>query len=275
MNNIRGLKRIQEPRNNIQFIVYPEDREMMKPFVFFDAGKMRRTDDALDIHAHPHSGIGIITYFEGTDLHHGDSGDNDGVIKSGGVQWIRAGGGVWHEESYRRRADQPTGAWNAAIHQLWLQLPPELEESEVEYANLQPEKIPSIDQVKVLVGNYKGVQGGIITPFNMTYLDVALKEQETWEFQTPSKQNVGFVFPREGQVAVSGSEVPNQKMGILEQNEGLIRVKALAPLVKFVLILAEASEYPLVISRSSIHTNEAALKRSRERIQKIGQLIHP
>ena len=54
----------------------------------------------LFIGMHPHSGIGIITYFEGGDLVHDDTGENGNVIPDGGVQWIRAGGGVWHEEKY-------------------------------------------------------------------------------------------------------------------------------------------------------------------------------
>ena len=70
----RGIKKIQEPRNGVQFVVSPDTREELKPLVFFDAGKFTRDDDGFTIGYHPHSGIGIVTYFHGTDLHHGDSG---------------------------------------------------------------------------------------------------------------------------------------------------------------------------------------------------------
>ena len=274
MKNTRGLKKIQEPRNNIQFIVYPNDREALKPFVFFDAGTMVRADDALNIHAHPHSGIGIITYFEGTDLHHGDSGKNDGIIRSGGVQWIRAGGGVWHEESYRRIPELANGKWEATLHQLWLQLPPELEESEVEYANFQPEEIPVVENVKISAGTYKNTKGKLIVPFNLTYLDVELEKNKTWEFNTLPNQTRGFVFLRKGEILVGDSIVPNQKMGILENNQGTINIETQSEIAKFVLVLVEPSSHPLVISRSSIHTNEAALERSMKRINEIGMAIH-
>jgi len=274
MKNSRSINRIQEPRNGIQFIVKPQDRELLKPFVFFDAGNMTRTDEGLEIHAHPHSGIGIITYFEGTDLHHGDSGDNDGIIKSGGIQWIRAGGGVWHQESYHRNETQPSGPRQASIHQLWMQLPPELEEAEVAYANIQPDQVPRVENVKVIVGTYKGVAGRIKTPFQMTYLDIELEEGAKWDFSPPAGQTKGFLFPRSGSVVVNEVEVPNQKMGILEQGEGQIQIKALTAVVKCVLVLAEPSPHPVVISRSSIHTNEAALSRSMERIKNIGQMIY-
>ena len=94
----RKLKRLQPPRKGIQYIVYPETRKELSPFVFFDAGTMQRNDEGLFIGMHPHSGIGIITYFEGARLVHDDSGNNDQTIRDGGVQWIRAGGGVWHQE---------------------------------------------------------------------------------------------------------------------------------------------------------------------------------
>ena len=108
----------------------------------------------------------------------------------------------------------------------------------------------------------------------MTYLDVELSEGETWELHTPNLQTTGFIFPREGVMSVGNEVVPNQKMGILENNDGVIKVKALAPFVKFVLVLVEPSSFPLVMSRSSIHTNEVALERSMERIKNISELIH-
>ena len=150
----RKIKRIQHPRNGIQFVVDSPTIEELKPIVFFDAGKFTKSDDGFTIGFHPHSGIGIITYFHGTDLHHKDSGMNDGIIHDGGAQWIRAGGGVWHEEGYHRKHDSNERTWTGSIHQLWMQLPPEFEESEVEYVNLKKKEIPVVDNVKILAGEY-------------------------------------------------------------------------------------------------------------------------
>jgi len=63
-----------------------------------------------------------------------------------------AGGGVWHQEAYHPKYDHTGGTWHGSIHQLWVQLPPEFEESEIAYANLTKNEIPAIDNVKVLVG---------------------------------------------------------------------------------------------------------------------------
>ncbi len=269
MEELRNIKRIQTPRNGIQFIVYPEVQEELKPFVFFDAGKFARDDGGLIIHAHPHSGIGIITYFHGTDLHHSDSGDNNGIIYDGGAQWILAGGGVWHEEAYRRKHNAPDGPWEGAIHQMWIQLPPEFEESEVVYQNLQKGDVPFLGNTRVLIGDYNGIKGKISPPLKMTYLDVALSTNEVWEYETPQGQTNGFLFPREGELQIEGATIPNQRMGILDKNEGLIRVTTASPQARFMVALAEPSEHRVVSTGSSIHTNEAALARSLRRIKEL------
>lgn len=264
----RKIKHIQEPRNDIQFVVYPETRETLKPIVFFDAGKFTREDDGFTIGMHPHSGIGIVTYFHGTDLHHADSGDNGGVIPDGGAQWIRAGGGVWHEEGYHRPAGS-TGEWTGSIHQLWLALPPKLEESEVEYLNLDRSDIPQIGQVKVLIGTYKGVTGNMQVPLNLRYLDIHLKKGETFELETLPGHATGFIFPRDGEVQVGDQVVPNSRMGILEENEENLIVQTNSEVANFIVVTSEPSPHPLVTSRGSIHTNQGAMDRSEARIKAI------
>lgn len=268
----RKLKRLQEPRAGIQYIIYPETRKELSPFVFFDAGTMTRNDEGLFIGMHPHSGIGIITYFEGADLVHDDSGKNDNTIADGGVQWIRAGGGVWHQENYAKKDSVKTNKWDMTLHQLWMQLPPELEESEVEYQNIQPSDLPVVDNVKVIAGEYKGYKSPNKAPYNMTYLDVKLKAGETFDFQTPKGQTTGFAFPRVGEIKLYEEELPLNKLSVLEHNEGKLHFTAKTD-TEFVIIMAEPQEYPQVIKGGSIHTNADAMQRSFERIEQIGKKL--
>ena len=87
----RKLKRLQPGHNGFQYILEQSVREELSPVVFFDAGMLNRHDQGLHFGMHPHSGIGIITYFEGADLVHDDTGDHGDVIRDGGLQWINAG----------------------------------------------------------------------------------------------------------------------------------------------------------------------------------------
>ena len=268
----RKLKKLQQPRKGIQYIIYQETREELSPFTFFDAGTMQRNDDGLFIGMHPHSGIGIITYFEGANLVHDDSGKNDNVIRDGGVQWIRAGGGVWHQENYAKKESIKSNYWQMTLHQLWMQFPSELEESEVEYHNIQPEDLPIIDNVKVIVGEYKGQKSPLKVPYDMTYLDIDLKANETFEFQTPLGQATGFVFPRNGNIELFGDSLPLNHLSILENNEGNIAITAMAD-SQFVLLTAVPQSFPIVSEGGSIHTNQAALERSFQRIKEIGKPV--
>lgn len=271
--NKRGITRIQQPYNGIQFVVDREVRNELKPIVFFDAGKFSREDDGFTINFHPHSGIGIITFFHGTDLHHIDSGNNNGVIKDGGAQWIQAGKGVWHEEGYHRKAEGPEkGQWTGSIHQLWIQLPPEQEESEASYANITKEDIPKKDNVKILTGEYMGVSGAFHTPINMTYLDVSLEANEKWVYQTPAGQTTGFIFTRDGEIDIQGEQLGTGQMGILEHNEGEIEVMAKAS-TSFILVIAEPSQWPILTQAGQIHTNRDSMERSLEQIQRIQKTL--
>ena len=268
----RTIRKIQEPRNGIQFIVYSETRKELKPLVFFDAGKFKRSDDGFTIGFHPHSGIDIITYFHGMDLHHKDSSNNPRVVYDGGAQWIRAGKGVWHEEGYRRKQETPENVeWEGSIHQLWIQLLPEVEESEVAYRNLSLEEIPRVGNVKVLAGKYNGVLGPMKIPIQMTYLDVYLKEGETWKWHTPKGQSTGFIFTRDGELEIANEIIPNSRMAILEHNEGVIEANAVSPNSNFIVVLAEPSTYNQVVQGGQIHTNLNSLKRSAAHIHAIGQ----
>ena len=192
---------------------------------------------------------------------------NHGVISDGGVQWIQAGGGVWHSEGYKRKKDEPAGEWEGSIHQLWIQLPSSHEEAEVEYSNLEPSALPVIENVKVLTGSYKNVKGPLTLPVKMTYLDVNLKQGEKWNFDTPSGQTTGFVFARDGELIISGNTLPNQLMGILEHNGGQISISTESDEAQFVVVLAEPSAFPVIASGGSIHTNADAMQRSAERIR--------
>ena len=270
----REIKRIQEPRNGIQYIVENEVREELKPFVFFDAGKFVRQDDGFTIGFHPHSGIGIITYFHNTDLHHKDSENNPGVVYDGGAQWIRAGKGVWHEEGYHRKHDSTNKVeWEGSIHQLWIQLPPNVEESEVAYRNLAPKEIPWVENVKVLTGTYKGVEGPMNLPVEMTYLDVYLKEGETWSFDPPKGQTTGFIYSRDGELLVGNERVINSKMAILKASDQTINVTAASKESNFIVVLTEPSAHDIVTRGGQIHTNIDSLNRSSQYIQEIGKVL--
>jgi len=218
---------------------------------------------------HPHSGIGIITYFEGANLLHEDTTGQPLVLKEGGQQWIKAGAGVWHDEHYQRLAETQ-GEWLLTIHQLWVQLPKDEELAKPHYYNNPPEKTPMVGKAKVIAGSYQGQISPLPIVHDLTYLDVTLEAGEEFTYPTPSGQTRGFIFPRRGSLKVGEQVLPHGKLGILEEQEGNVTVLALEA-TSFVMVTAAPQNTPVVTGGGSIHSTQEALESSRKELQKIGR----
>ena len=152
----RRLKRFQKPQSDYMYILSASLREELSPFVFFNSGTLEVNDNEFLVPMHPHSGIGIITYFDQGTLHHKNSSGIEAYIEGGGAQWINAGGGTYHEERHKKKA-QEQAPWKLSMYQLWMPLPPNLEEGPVEYSSYQPKDFPVSGSAKVLTGSYNGV----------------------------------------------------------------------------------------------------------------------
>ena len=69
--------------------------QWLKPFVFLD---LFEGESAFinGMPMHPHSGIATVTLITEGNLRFDDADSGQGFIDYGGVEWMRAGGGVWH-----------------------------------------------------------------------------------------------------------------------------------------------------------------------------------
>lgn len=82
-------------------------RQMVGPFIFFDqAGPAEfLTGQGIDVRPHPHIGLGTVTYLYQGDFHHRDSLGTDQIIRPGALNWMVAGKGVTHSDSFRCRSE--------------------------------------------------------------------------------------------------------------------------------------------------------------------------
>src|ERR1700685_3069794 len=100
-------------------LVSPGDvGELIKPFVFldhFDADPA----DAPAFGYHHHSGIATLTLILSGEACYKETTDREGVIETGGVEWMRAGSGVWHTGGM-------SGTARTKGFQLWVAMPPAL-----------------------------------------------------------------------------------------------------------------------------------------------------
>lgn len=110
---------------------------------------------------HPHRGIETITYVLYGEVEHGDSLGNKGMISSGDVQWMTAGGGIIHQEMPRGREDGLMWGF-----QLWANLPASHKMMEPRYRDVKRHQIPEVRldggvKVKVVCGEVGGVRGSV------------------------------------------------------------------------------------------------------------------
>src|SRR6202008_3180020 len=93
--------------------------EILKPFVFLDIFD-NRGDRFPTLGLHPHSGLATLTYLAEGSVSYEDTNGATGILRAGGVEWMRASKGVWHAGG----AGDPG---RTRGFQLWVALPPHLE----------------------------------------------------------------------------------------------------------------------------------------------------
>src|ERR1700735_4740462 len=132
-------------------LVSPGDvGELIKPFVFldyFDADPAT----APKFGFHPHSGIATLTLILSGQAFYKETTEREGVIETGGVEWMRAGSGVWHTGGI-------TGKERIKGFQLWIALPPALELSKPESQYLPASAFHSAGPARVIAGEYAGIR---------------------------------------------------------------------------------------------------------------------
>ena len=241
--------------------------ESLKPFVFLDIFNMERPLlDAMRAGAgmsiHPHSGIATVTVLTEGRMKFDDPASGTGTLAYGGVEWLRAGSGVWHGKELT-----PDHVPLVQGFQLWIALPPELENGEPESRYLESQSIPSAGPARVILGEHAGVRSPTPAPAGINYLLVTLKGGESWTYQPPAGHTVGWLAVARGTLE-AGTAVRTGDMVVFEDAEDAITVQA-ASGGDAVFVLASAIPHPheLHLGRYSVHTSAQALDAGERRIE--------
>lgn len=247
--------------------------QIVKPFVFldlFDADK--RTVQAMaNMPLHPHSGIATITApVEGAFHYEDPYTEISGTLGYGGVEWSRAGRGMWHGKELTA-ADVP----RIQGFQLWVALPAELENSEPVSRYIEARDMQQTGSAYVIAGNHEGVQSPVPAPEGFNYLLVTLRAGERWTYQPPSGHTVGWLALARGRLGTgSGDSVNAGEMVVFEAGETLITLEVpVAEDAVFVLGTAVPHPYPLHFGNHSVHTSVQALEVGERRIAELGRKL--
>jgi redox-sensitive bicupin YhaK (pirin superfamily) len=236
--------------------------ELIKPFVFLDLVVMDGQGGfpPIDMGWHPHSGIATVSAILDGTARYAETTGKQGVLPAGSIEWMRAGSGVWHTGSAE------PGRLKA--FQLWVALPPELENAPSASHYVMPELVPIEGPARVILGGYGAAKSPIDSP-PMSYFSVSLKDGERWTYHPPAGHTVAFVAVHDGTLRTP-TPVPQGEMAVFEPSERSIEFVADGA-AGFVLGSAPKHRHDLVLGNYSVHTSAEALQKGESEIRRIGR----
>jgi quercetin 2,3-dioxygenase len=195
-------------------------QQRLDPFLMLDAFGSDDPDDYLaGFPDHPHRGFETVTYMIAGRMLHRDSAGHEGLIETGGVQWMTAGSGLVHSEIPQQAQGRMEG------FQLWLNLPAREKMIPPWYRNFTASELPRFRtdagvEVTVIAGDTQGVTGAVTRETTAPlFLDLHLPTGARFEQALPIERNA-FIYVYRGEVDVAGQSVPSQRMAILANDAG-------------------------------------------------------
>lgn len=234
--------------------------EILKPFVFLDL--LDNGDDSFPTFGlHPHSGLATLTYVAEGGIGYEDTNGAVGIVRADGVEWMRAGKGVWHSGG----AGDPG---RTRGFQLWVALPPHLELGDSESLYQSAADIPQVGPARVLLGRYGGAASAIEAPSSINYLAIRLKAGETWRYEPPQDHSVLWVALGKGAVEASTETLDHGEIVVFDAGADPVEFKALTD-TEFMIGSAVRHPHDLVLGYYSVHTSAEALQAGETRIDEI------
>ena len=192
----------------------------LDPFLMLDAFGTDNPGDYIGgFPDHPHRGFETVSYMLDGRMRHRDSAGHDGLLQNGGMQWMTAGRGVVHSELPEQEEGRMEG------FQLWLNLPARDKLCVPWYRDFQAVDIPRFTTstgvtVRVLAGASHGVAGAVQRETTEPlYLDLEMPAGTMFAQPLPPGHNA-FVHVYRGTLDIGGTDVPAQKMAILDNAQG-------------------------------------------------------
>ena len=227
------------------------DLDHIDPFLLLDVFQTDNPDDYIaGFPPHPHRGFETVTYMFAGKMRHKDNAGNEGVIESGGVQWMTAGRGIVHSEM----PEQEDGLmWGT---QLWINLPSTEKMSTPAYQEFSVGQIPKETpaggvEVTVVAGiTTQGTLGAVTgRPTDPLYLDVRLPNGGRFKEAVPFTHNA-FIFVVAGSIKVAAdhidasSVVKAGKLAILGDGD-TVEASSEGSASRFLLVAGQTIDEPI------------------------------
>lgn len=168
--------------------------------------------------AHPHRGIATFSYvFEGG-LSHYDSQGNFNQIGAGGIQWMKAGRGIIHDElPFATTQDKKFHSL-----QFWINLPSAVKKEAPDYMAVQPQEVPEVElpdntgKLRILLGDFGCAVSNVRTYTPQFIYHLKLNPKSAYRF--PVKAGLDYAaFVPNGEVLINEAVIGKSKIAIFEE----------------------------------------------------------
>ena len=171
---------------------------------------------------HPHRGIETITYLKKGRVTHKDSLGNEDTINDGEIQWMSAGSGIMHSETFPE-SDEVLGV------QLWLNLPKKEKMSKPMYKAVRNSEIKEISEdgvnIRLLTGKYKDNEGYMSGHLPLDFYDIELKKDDEFSLDVDINKSISL-FSLKGDIELRGEKI-DEKTAVKLSKGDRINIKAL------------------------------------------------
>jgi len=177
--------------------------------------------------AHPHRGIATLTYILNGEADHFDSAGHHANVKSGGVQWMKAGNGIIHDEAVNVDAEANDLLTHA--FQFWINLPPKQKAESPDYLPVQSKEVPmkmlNDDRgwLKVIAGEYEGIVSKIPSYSKQFLYHIHLNGGKHFSIDTNVEWEYAAFLPLQD-VSINSAEFEKGDFLLFDKTEGSIEI---------------------------------------------------
>lgn len=218
------------------------------PFLMLDNFSSDNPDDYIaGFPAHPHRGFETVTYMIEGRMRHRDHMGNEGVLRSGGVQWMTAGRGVIHEEMPEQESGLMSG------FQLWINLPAAEKLKPAAYQNIEPDEVVTAQigpgvSVRLVAGEIEVAGQTLSGPVRgisrePLFVDLQMAANSQCELPVAAALS-GFIYLFAGRAAL-GAETLNLAEAAELGDGDLLRLSAGGEGARMLILAARAINEPI------------------------------
>jgi len=247
---VRGMPATDGAGVELTRVIGQPELNMHDPFLLLDAFRSDKPDDYIaGFPPHPHRGFETVTYLLAGRMRHKDNAGHEGIIESGGIQWMTAGKGIIHSEM----PEQESGLLEG--FQLWVNLPSDHKMDAPSYQEFPADKITVEEReggvlIRVISGETsRGTKGPVVQPLTEPlYLDVEIPAAVDFLEQLPEKHNA-FIYVIQGTVELKDQDektvrLGRDDLGLLTQGE-LVKLSAQEEGARLLLIAGKPINEPV------------------------------